>query len=125
MVGRSGGTLTMIVDRSVRAPAAGARRHAAVGLAYRAAVGLAGAGLVAVGLVLVPLPGPGWPVVFLGFVVLGSEFACAGRVRHTAQDHVTRATRWSASAPWPARAALKAALVASLVVPALAMTGRL
>lgn len=104
---------------------AAARGRAAAALAYRAAVGVTGAGLVLVGLVLVPLPGPGWPIVFLGFVVLGTEFAWAGRVRNAAQRHVRRAARWSASAAWPVRALLNAGLFASLVVPALAMTGRL
>lgn len=103
----------------------GARGRAAAGLAYRAAVGLAGVSLVLLGLVLVPLPGPGWPIVFFGFVVLGAEFEWADRLRATAQHHVTRALRWSASAAWPVRAALKAGLLASVVVPALAMAGRL
>jgi uncharacterized protein (TIGR02611 family) len=118
--------VTVAVHRSAgAAPAAGARRLAAVGLAYRAAVAVAGAGLVVLGLVLVPLPGPGWPIVFLGFVVLGSEFAWAGRIRQAAQEQAACLVRWSASAAWPVRATLKAALFASLVVPPLVMAGRL
>ena len=33
-----------------------------------------------VGLVLVPLPGPGWVVVALGVALLGTEFAWAARL---------------------------------------------
>lgn len=124
MAVRSGCPLTVAV-LGVDGSRAAARGRAAAAHAYRAAVGLAGTGLVLVGLVLVPLPGPGWPIVFLGFVVLGAEFEWAGRVRDAVQRHVTRATRWSASAAWPVQALLKAGLFASLVVPALAMTGRL
>ncbi len=37
--------------------------------------------IVIVGLILLPLPGPGWLVIFLGFAVLATEFAVAEKVR--------------------------------------------
>lgn len=37
--------------------------------------------LLATGIVLVPLPGPGIPVMLLGLAVLGSEFAWAARLQ--------------------------------------------
>lgn len=100
----------------------GTRRRAAAA-AYRVAVAVAGSCVILVGLVLVPLPGPGWPIVFLGLVVLGSEFSWAERIRHVAQSQVTRGMRWSASAAWPVRAAVHAAAVGSLVVPVIVLAG--
>jgi uncharacterized protein (TIGR02611 family) len=49
-------------------------------LAYKVVVALAGVVVIAVGLVLVPLPGPGWLIVFVGVAVLGTEFPAAHRV---------------------------------------------
>lgn len=36
---------------------------------------------VILGLILLPLPGPGWLVIFLGFAILATEFAAAEKVR--------------------------------------------
>jgi len=44
-------------------------------------VGLAGGAVVLLGLILIPLPGPGIPVVIAGIVLLSTEFAWAHRVR--------------------------------------------
>ena len=60
----------------LRAPAGGPGR-----LAYRIAVGIVGALVFVLGLVLVPLPGPGWLIAFLGLSILASEFAWAAAVR--------------------------------------------
>jgi len=37
--------------------------------------------LVGAGIVLLPLPGPGWVIIFAGFAVLASEFTFAERIR--------------------------------------------
>ena len=42
---------------------------------------LLGFAVVATGIVLLPLPGPGWLVIFAGFAILASEFEFAERVR--------------------------------------------
>ncbi|WP_259338482.1 PGPGW domain-containing protein, partial [Clavibacter phaseoli] len=44
---------------------------------YRILVGILGLAIVLVGIVLIPLPGPGWLIVFLGIAVLGTEFPAA------------------------------------------------
>jgi uncharacterized protein (TIGR02611 family) len=49
-------------------------------VAYKVLVALVGLLVVALGLVLVPLPGPGWLIVFVGVAVLGTEFPAAHRV---------------------------------------------
>lgn len=53
------------------------KRHPTAYLAYRAAVGVVGTAVTVLGLVLVPLPGPGWLIVFLGLGILATEFAWA------------------------------------------------
>jgi uncharacterized protein (TIGR02611 family) len=47
--------------------------------AYRFGVGVLGVVVALIGLVLVPLPGPGWLIVFLGIAILGTEFPTAHR----------------------------------------------
>jgi len=42
---------------------------------------LLGFTIVGAGIVLLPLPGPGWVIIFAGFAVLASEFEFAERVR--------------------------------------------
>jgi len=66
--------------RSAHIGARGPRR-----VLWRVAVALAGSLLVVGGLALIPLPGPGWVIVFVGLGVLASEFAWA--------EHLLRRTR--------------------------------
>src|SRR5699024_7784717 len=48
--------------------------------AYRATVGVLGALIIVLGLVLVPLPGPGWLIVLTGVAIIASEFEFARRL---------------------------------------------
>jgi uncharacterized protein (TIGR02611 family) len=66
--------------------------------AYRTVVALLGTLVILVGIVLIPLPGPGWLIVFLGLAVLGTEFASARRVGAFLKRIVTRVWTW-----WRAR----------------------
>ncbi len=68
------------------------RTRGAVNLLYRAAVAAAGTAMVVVGLVMVPLPGPGWLVVFFGLGVLATEFPWAGRLLAWSRREVARWT---------------------------------
>ncbi|WP_432546221.1 TIGR02611 family protein [Kineococcus sp. SYSU DK004] len=79
---------------------------------YRTAVGVVGGLVVLLGLVLVPLPGPGWLVVFLGLALLGTEFRLARRLLHFARRHVDRWTRWVAGRSWGTRIAMGSATAA-------------
>jgi uncharacterized protein (TIGR02611 family) len=65
--------------------------------AYRLAVGVVGALVVAFGLVTIPLPGPGWLTVIAGLVVLATEFLWAERLLHFTRRHVDRWTAWVAA----------------------------
>ncbi|TFC16368.1 TIGR02611 family protein [Cryobacterium algoritolerans] len=69
--------------------------HRRVRWIYRILVGLLGAGIVGIGLILVPLPGPGWLIVFLGLAVLGTEYPAAHRVGAFLKRILTRLwARW-------------------------------
>jgi uncharacterized protein (TIGR02611 family) len=62
--------------------------------AYRLAVAVLGVVVAALGLVLVPLPGPGWLVVFLGIAILGTEFPSAHRFSAFLKRILMRFWRW-------------------------------
>ena len=57
-------------------------------------VALIGASVILVGIVLLPLPGPGWVIIFFGFAILATEFAFAERVRDKLYSIVTGAVNW-------------------------------
>lgn len=84
---------------------------------YRLGVGLVGGLTVAVGLVLVPLPGPGWAIVLVGTTLLGTQFAWAARVSAWARRRVGRAARWTGRRSWPVRGAVVVGLALSAVGP--------
>ncbi|RFA23378.1 TIGR02611 family protein [Subtercola boreus] len=68
--------------------------HPRLRLSYLVAVAAVGITIVLVGIVLIPLPGPGWLIVFLGFAVLGTEFAAARRVNAFLRRMLGRASAW-------------------------------
>lgn len=43
---------------------------------------LLGFAIVGAGIILLPLPGPGWVIIFFGFAILASEFEFAERIRN-------------------------------------------
>lgn len=83
---------------SARRAREAARRRRAFDLAWRSAVLVLGVALVLGGIVLLPLPGPGWVVIFLGLGLLATEFTWAARVLHRARHHYERAARRARSA---------------------------
>lgn len=44
-------------------------------------VGLAGVAVIISGIILLPLPGPGWLVILLGLIILSTEFDWAKRLK--------------------------------------------
>jgi uncharacterized protein (TIGR02611 family) len=74
------------------------RRHPRLRVAWRIAIGIAGTAIVLLGLLLVPLPGPGWLIVFAGLWVLGLEFAAPRRLaralRRALDAAARRVARW-------------------------------
>jgi uncharacterized protein (TIGR02611 family) len=70
------------------------RRHRGLDVAYRAIIAVLGTLIVLGGIVLIPLPGPGWLIVFAGLALLATEFAWAARLLHFARDKVRAWTDW-------------------------------
>jgi len=57
-------------------------------------VAVVGVAIIAGGIVLLPLPGPGWVIIFLGLGVLASEFTWAKRLLAFARKQVAAWTDW-------------------------------
>lgn len=72
------------------------KRKPGLGLAYRISVGVLGWAIIVLGIFLLPLPGPGWLIIFLGLGILASEFAWAERLLNFAKRNVKAWTRWLA-----------------------------
>lgn len=47
---------------------------------YKILITVLGVLIVIIGLILVPLPGPGWLIVFIGLTILGTEYHWARRL---------------------------------------------
>jgi uncharacterized protein (TIGR02611 family) len=93
---------------------------------YRVGVGVVGGLIVALGLVTIPLPGPGWLTVIAGLVVLASEFTWAERLLEFTKGHVKRWTDWVTSQPVWVRlliAVATALFVYGVLVVTLHLTG--
>ena len=58
----------------------GLYRRPVVNAGYRVAVGVVGVLVLAVGIVAIPYPGPGWAIVFVGLAILATEFGWAHRL---------------------------------------------
>ena len=63
-------------------------------LVWRIGVTVAGVLVIAVGIVLLPLPGPGWLIIFAGLGLLATEYEWAKRLLRFARDQVQRWTDW-------------------------------
>lgn len=108
-------------DRPIRRWLAAARAwvhaHPRLRLAYLTLVALLGGLIVLTGIVLIPLPGPGWLIVFLGLAVLGTEFGWANRLAGRCKRVLARFWSW-----WQDRRAARAARAQRAARPAPAAT---
>lgn len=82
---------------------------------FRLLVALSGLVLVALGLMLVPLPGPGWLIVLAGIAVWAVEFMWARHLLRFTTDRLRRWTDWQRDQHWLVRVALVLALAAVAV----------
>jgi uncharacterized protein (TIGR02611 family) len=71
--------------RAARGTRARIRRNPTADRVYRTGVGVVGTGTVALGVAMIPLPGPGALVALGGLGILSTEFEGAKRVRVKAQ----------------------------------------
>ena len=72
-IGRAAGTAAHGTREAIR-------RHPTANRAYRVGVGVVGGGTLALGVVLMPLPGPGALVALGGLGILSTEFEGARKV---------------------------------------------
>lgn len=72
----------------------GIRRRPPVDRAYRLVVAVAGFVVIGVGVVLLPLPGPGWLIIFLGLGLLATEYEWSRRLLAHAKERFGRRTDW-------------------------------
>jgi uncharacterized protein (TIGR02611 family) len=68
-------------------------------IAWRVGVTVVGVVVIVGGIILLPLPGPGWLIIFAGLGLLATEYVWAARLLTWAKDHLTRWTRWIAGRP--------------------------
>lgn len=70
------------------------RTHPTIRPIYLVFVAVVGLVMVIGGLILVPLPGPGWLIVFIGLAVLSTEFIWAKRLTTWARAQLNRFWAW-------------------------------
>ncbi|ASF06349.1 hypothetical protein NBRGN_037_00590 [Nocardia brasiliensis NBRC 14402] len=63
-------------------------------LVYRIGVALAGVAVLALGILAIPYPGPGWAIVFAGLGILATEFAWARRALGWLRDKYRQGMAW-------------------------------
>jgi len=61
---------------------------------YRIVVGVIGLVVLAVGILAIPYPGPGWAIVFIGLGILATEFDWARRLLAYAKERYDKAMDW-------------------------------
>jgi len=89
---------------------------------YRIAVAMVGLAVLAVGIVAIPYPGPGWALVFLGLGILATEFRWAQLVLHWVKERYDRVMDWFKRQGLWVRV-LGAAFTAAVVVATLWLLG--
>src|SRR3954471_18655231 len=77
-------------------------------LALRICIGVLGTLVIGLGLVLIPLPGPGWAIVILGLAIWALEFRWARSLLHFTRRHVQAWTKWVVRQSVPVRILLGA-----------------
>ena len=66
---------------------------------WRVAVTVLGTAVLAIGIVLLPLPGPGWLIIFAGLGILASEYAWARRLLAWVRAQFVRWRTWLSRQP--------------------------
>ena len=89
-----------------------ARRRRSTHVMWQAGVLIVGFGLVAAGIAMLVLPGPGWAAIILGLIVLASEYAWARRLL----DPVRRWAKKAADATLDPRVRRRTLIIAGLLV---------
>lgn len=75
-------------------------------LAWRIGITVVGALVIIIGIILLPLPGPGWLIIFAGMGLLATEYSWAARLLGFARKQVEAWTRWALRQPLIVRLAI-------------------
>jgi len=78
-------------------------------IALKILIALLGGLVVAVGIVLIPLPGPGWAIVILGLLIWAVEFVWAQHLLRFTRAKLRGWTSWIGRQSWPVRLLIGAA----------------
>ena len=82
----------------IRRARAWVRRLPGGWVVWRVSVALVGLIVVVAGIILLPLPGPGWLIVFAGIAIWATEFALARRLliwtKRQVRDYSARIRSW-------------------------------
>jgi uncharacterized protein (TIGR02611 family) len=70
------------------------RDKPAAELGYRIAVAIIGLAVLAVGILAIPYPGPGWAIVFVGLAILATEFDWARRLLAYTRKRYDKVMAW-------------------------------
>jgi TIGR02611 family protein len=80
-------------------------------LFYRIGIGILGLLVVVTGIILLPLPGPGWVIIFVGLGIWATEFTWARRLLRFAKAKVQLWTTWMGRQNWFVRGLVGLAVV--------------
>jgi uncharacterized protein (TIGR02611 family) len=69
----------------------------------RIGVGLLGAIVVTIGIILIPFPGPGWLIVLFGLAIWAAEFAWAARLLSFTKGRLESWWHWIGRQQWTVR----------------------
>src|SRR5262245_32988095 len=72
-------------------------------LAMRVTIAILGGLVVATGVVLIPLPGPGWLIVLAGLAIWAVEFVWARHLLQFTRDKLLKWTAWVGRQSLPVR----------------------
>ena len=72
-------------------------------VALRVGIGVLGGLVVAIGIVLIPFPGPGWAIVILGLAIWALEFTWARSLLDFTRRRVRSWTKWVGRQSVPVR----------------------
>ena len=70
------------------------RERPAAEFGYRIAVAVIGSAVLAVGILAIPYPGPGWAIVFVGLAILATEFDWARRLLAYTRKRYDKVMAW-------------------------------
>jgi uncharacterized protein (TIGR02611 family) len=70
------------------------RNRPAAQLGYRIVVAVVGLAVLAVGILAIPYPGPGWAIVFVGLAILATEFDWARRLLAYTRERYNKVMSW-------------------------------